>query len=297
MAPATRRGAPPRSPSTTSCSCRGTRSRIPRTCRCLALHARHHAQCAARVRGHGHRHGERDGHRHGAAGGIGVLHKNMSIDRQAAEVDRVKRSESGMILNPITLSPDASLREAVALMMRFKISGVPVVDPDGQAGRHHHQSRPAVRAHLDRPLQRGDDQPEAGHRAGGHHARRSRAISASIASRSCRWWTMTVRAQGADHRQGHPQAAAVPDANKDQHGRLRVAAAIGAGGDYLDRARRSWTPASTCSSSIRRTGIQRGRAAGHRRACARPSPRCSWWPATWPRAGARRRWWSAAWTP
>jgi len=50
------------------------------------------------------------------AGGIGVIHKNMSIDRQAAEVDRVKRSESGMILNPITLSPDGTLREAVALM-------------------------------------------------------------------------------------------------------------------------------------------------------------------------------------
>src|ERR1019366_333191 len=47
------------------------------------------------------------------AGGIGVIHKNMSIDRQAAEVDRVKRSESGMILNPITLSPDGTLREAV----------------------------------------------------------------------------------------------------------------------------------------------------------------------------------------
>lgn len=52
------------------------------------------------------------------AGGIGVLHKNMSIDRQAAEVDRVKRSESGMILNPYALSPDATLREAVALMTR-----------------------------------------------------------------------------------------------------------------------------------------------------------------------------------
>ena len=46
------------------------------------------------------------------AGGIGVMHKNMSIDRQAAEVDRVKRSESGMILNPITLGPDRPLREA-----------------------------------------------------------------------------------------------------------------------------------------------------------------------------------------
>src|SRR5215213_4435246 len=65
------------------------------------------------------------------AGGMGVLHKNMSVDRQAAEVDRVKRSESGMIMNPITLSPDATLREAVALMNRFRISGVPIVDRDG----------------------------------------------------------------------------------------------------------------------------------------------------------------------
>ena len=58
------------------------------------------------------------------AGGIGVLHKNMSIDRQAAEVDRVKRSESGMILKPITLSPNSTVREATALMHRFRISGV-----------------------------------------------------------------------------------------------------------------------------------------------------------------------------
>src|SRR5579862_7944374 len=65
------------------------------------------------------------------AGGIGVLHKNMSIEKQAAEVDRVKRSESGMILNPITLSPDATLREAMSLMLQFKISGVPIVDGHG----------------------------------------------------------------------------------------------------------------------------------------------------------------------
>src|SRR6187397_1069775 len=61
------------------------------------------------------------------AGGIGVIHKNMPIDRQAAEVDRVKRSESGMIPNPITLGPDRPLREAAALMRRFRISGVPIV--------------------------------------------------------------------------------------------------------------------------------------------------------------------------
>src|SRR5213075_398156 len=63
-------------------------------------------------------------------GGIGVLHKNMSIDRQAAEVDRVKRSESGMILRPITLRPDDTVRAATALMSRFSISGVPIVDEE-----------------------------------------------------------------------------------------------------------------------------------------------------------------------
>src|SRR4026208_691704 len=66
------------------------------------------------------------------AGGIGIIHKNMAVDRQAAEVDRVKRSESGMILNPITLGPDRPLREAYALMRRFKISGVPIVDGQGR---------------------------------------------------------------------------------------------------------------------------------------------------------------------
>ncbi|MFC1661589.1 IMP dehydrogenase [Gemmatimonadota bacterium] len=65
-------------------------------------------------------------------GGMGIIHKNMPIDRQAAEVDRVKRSESGMILNPITLGPDQTLEEARTLMGQFSISGVPIVQEDGR---------------------------------------------------------------------------------------------------------------------------------------------------------------------
>src|SRR5438093_12712518 len=61
-----------------------------------------------------------------------LIHKNMPVDRQAAEVDKVKRSESGMILHPITLGPDRPLREAVRLMERFHISGVPIVDDAGR---------------------------------------------------------------------------------------------------------------------------------------------------------------------
>jgi IMP dehydrogenase len=65
-------------------------------------------------------------------GGVGVIHRNMTIDLQAEEVDRVKRSESGVITNPIKLAPDNTLRDAVDLMERFHISGVPIVNPDGR---------------------------------------------------------------------------------------------------------------------------------------------------------------------
>jgi IMP dehydrogenase len=64
-------------------------------------------------------------------GGLGVIHKNMPIERQATEVDRVKRSESGMIMNPITLTPERTLRDAHRLMQQFSISGVPIIDHDG----------------------------------------------------------------------------------------------------------------------------------------------------------------------
>jgi len=65
-------------------------------------------------------------------GGLGIIHKNMSIDRQAHEVDRVKRSESGMIDQPVTVHPDVTLHDAIAQMERFSISGVPVVDGEGK---------------------------------------------------------------------------------------------------------------------------------------------------------------------
>lgn len=64
-------------------------------------------------------------------GGIGVIHRNMSIENQADEVDRVKRSEAGMITNPITLSPDNSLAEAEEIMARYHISGIPITDSQG----------------------------------------------------------------------------------------------------------------------------------------------------------------------
>ena len=67
-----------------------------------------------------------------AQGGIGIIHKNMSIEKQADEVDKVKRSESGMIVNPITLTPERTIREAEQIMSKYHISGIPVVDEKGK---------------------------------------------------------------------------------------------------------------------------------------------------------------------
>src|SRR5438309_11333553 len=68
-------------------------------------------------------------------GGLGVIHKNLSITEQASEVDRVKRSESGMIVDPITLGPGNRLHEALDLMKKYRISGVPITDDGSKEGR------------------------------------------------------------------------------------------------------------------------------------------------------------------
>ncbi|HVT08617.1 MAG TPA: IMP dehydrogenase, partial [Polyangia bacterium] len=64
-------------------------------------------------------------------GGIGILHRNLAIEAQVGEVDRVKRSEAGMIVDPVTLGPGAPVSDALALMERYRISGVPITDADG----------------------------------------------------------------------------------------------------------------------------------------------------------------------
>src|SRR6188508_2032827 len=68
-------------------------------------------------------------------GGLGIIHKNLSIQEQASEVDRVKRSESGMIVNPITLSPRHRIYEALDLMKKYRISGVPITEDGSKDGR------------------------------------------------------------------------------------------------------------------------------------------------------------------
>ncbi len=60
-------------------------------------------------------------------GGVGVIHKNMPVDRQRIEVEKVKKSESGMIIDPVTIDPDYSVRQALELMAEYRVSGLPVV--------------------------------------------------------------------------------------------------------------------------------------------------------------------------
>ena len=84
------------------------------------------------------------------AGGIGVIHRNLEPADQAEEVRKVKRFESGMVIDPITIFPDATLADALAVMRRASISGIPVVErgsdgKGGEARRHPHQSRRALR--------------------------------------------------------------------------------------------------------------------------------------------------------
>ena len=77
-------------------------------------------------------------------GGIGIIHKNLSIEAQAREVEKVKRSENGIITDPITLPPDESTATARQLMAEHNVSGVPIVGRGRQAGGHPHPARPEV---------------------------------------------------------------------------------------------------------------------------------------------------------
>ena len=168
-------------------------------------------------------------------GGIGVIHKNLSIEEQCAQVDRVKRSESGMIVDPVTLGPSATLAEAHAIMARFHISGVPITE-DGRL----------VGILTNRDLRFEDDHS----RLIAEVMTRERLITAPVGTTLVQARDILARhrieklpvvdgdnrlrglitVKDIEKRIRHPQAS------KDSLGRLRVAAAVGAGGDYLERA-------------------------------------------------------------
>jgi IMP dehydrogenase len=171
------------------------------------------------------------------AGGIGVVHKNMSVDKQAAEVDRVKRSESGMILNPVTLSPDRPLREAAAAMSRYRISGVPIVDQDGKLVGIITNRDLQFERNLDQPIREvmtkerlvtapvGTGLDEAERILARHRIEKLPVVDASGVLRGL------ITVKDIFKRKQYPEG------NKDQHGRLRVAAAVGGSPEARIRAR------------------------------------------------------------
>ena len=168
-------------------------------------------------------------------GGIGVIHKNLSIEEQVAQVDRVKRSESGMITDPVTLPPTATLAEARSIMARFHISGVPITEQGKLVG-----------ILTNRDLRFEDDDSvrvsEVMTRARlvtapvGTTLEAARSILAKhrieklpvVDERMMLKGLITVK--DIEKRIRHPQAC------KDPLGRLRVAAAVGAAGDFAERA-------------------------------------------------------------
>jgi IMP dehydrogenase len=170
-------------------------------------------------------------------GGIGVIHKNLEIERQAEEVRRVKRFEAGMVVNPITITPEQPLADALALMDRNSISGIPVVTKKSRKlvgiltnrdVRFARDPAQPIRELMTRrglvTVNEGVDRDEA---KGLLHKHRIEKLLVIDEERHC-VGLITVK--------DIEKAQKFPDACKDEHGRLRVAAATGVGEAGLKRA-------------------------------------------------------------
>jgi IMP dehydrogenase len=170
-------------------------------------------------------------------GGLGVIHKNMSIEQQAEEVDRVKRSEAGMIVDPVTMRPWQSIAEALQVMEKYKISGVPVTDKNGKLVGILTNRDLRFETRFDLPISErmtkeslitvpvGTTLEQA--REVLHHHRIEKLLV--VDSNGDLKGLITVK--DIQKARQYPQAA------KDPLGRLRVGAAIGVGREGLDRAR------------------------------------------------------------
>ncbi|HYA97999.1 MAG TPA: IMP dehydrogenase, partial [Methylomirabilota bacterium] len=168
-------------------------------------------------------------------GGIGLIHRNMPIDREAEEVDRVKRSESGMIVDPVTISPDMTLRQALEIMNKYKISGLPVTQGTRLRGiltnrdlrfeKNHAQAVSEVMTRenlVTVPV--GTTLEEAERILQKHRIEKLLVVDKDYNLKGL------ITVKDIQKKLEFPRAA------KDDHGRLRVGAAVGATGDYLERA-------------------------------------------------------------
>jgi len=170
-------------------------------------------------------------------GGIGVLHRNLAIDDQAMQVDLVKRSEAGMVSNPITCSPDDTLGQVDALCARYRISGVPVVDPDGMlVGIVTNRDMRFVSDHSV-PVRDIMTRPPLVTAPVGVTTDAALDLLRRHKVEKLPIVTETGRLAGLITVKDFAKSEQYPNATKDPAGRLRVAAAIGVGEESYKRAR------------------------------------------------------------
>jgi IMP dehydrogenase len=168
-------------------------------------------------------------------GGIGIIHRNLTIEQQANEVDKVKRSESGMIVDPVTMSPDARVSEALDVMRQYKISGVPITQNGKLVGILTNRDL-RFETRFDIPISKvmtkenlitvavGTTLEEAEKILHEHRVEKLLVVDDKYNLKGL------ITVKDIQKKLKYPHAA------KDSHGRLRAAAAIGATGDFLERA-------------------------------------------------------------
>jgi IMP dehydrogenase len=169
-------------------------------------------------------------------GGIGVIHKNLSIERQAEEVDKVKRSESGMIVDPVTIRPDRPVSEALHVMESYHISGVPVVDEDGHLVGIITNRDLRFETRFDIPVAEVMTKQPLVSVPVGTTLEQAKAVLQKHRIEKLLVVDDDKRIKGLITVKDIQKAIKYPTAAKDDLGRLRVAAAIGATGDFLERA-------------------------------------------------------------
>ncbi|HMF56777.1 MAG TPA: IMP dehydrogenase [Pyrinomonadaceae bacterium] len=169
-------------------------------------------------------------------GGIGVVHKNLPIERQAEEVDKVKRSESGMIVDPVTIRPDRPVHEALQVMERYHISGVPVVDEDGHLVGIITNRDLRFETRFDIPVSEVMTPQPLVTVPVGTTLEQAKSVLQKHRIEKLLVVDEDKHIKGLITVKDIQKAIKYPNAAKDNLGRLRVAAAIGATGDYRERA-------------------------------------------------------------
>ncbi len=169
-------------------------------------------------------------------GGIGVIHKNFPIEAQRDEVDKVKRSESGMIVDPVTITPERPLRDALELMQRFKISGVPIVQSDGRLVGILTNRDLRFENRLELSISEVMTKDNLITVPVGTTLREAEGILQKHRVEKLLVVDENYHLKGLITVKDIQKAIKYPNAAKDDLGRLRVAAAVGATGDFLERA-------------------------------------------------------------